>query len=80
MPLENSYAFGMNVWVAALLHVGVPAGLLSLAAVRLISRSPLWAAALVAVTAATVWTVLAGLVGQLLPAEVVEPFLWFAAE
>jgi hypothetical protein len=70
----------MNIWVAALLHVGVPAGLLTLVAVRLISRSPLWAAALVAVMAGAIWTVLVGLVGLLLPAEVVEPFVWFATE
>jgi hypothetical protein len=70
----------MNVWVAALLHVGLPAGLVALAAMRLMARPPWWLATLLAAIPLAFWTLVAAIVGWLLPAETLAPFLWFAAE
>ncbi|MFO0900913.1 MAG: hypothetical protein U0836_26080 [Pirellulales bacterium] len=70
----------MVVWVAALLHVGLPAGLIALAAMRLMARPPWWVAGLLATVPLASWTTVAAFIGWLLPADALEPFLWFAAE
>jgi len=70
----------MNVWVAAFLHVGLPAGLVALAAMRLMARPPWWLATLLAAIPLAFWTLVAAIVGWLLPAEAIAPFMWFAAE
>lgn len=70
----------MGVWVAALLHVGLPAGLISLAAMRLMARPPWWVAALLATVPLAFWTAVGAFIGWLLPDAALEPFLWFAAE
>jgi hypothetical protein len=70
----------MEVWIAALLHVGLPAGLIALAAMRVMARPPWWLATLLATIPLAFWTAVAAFVGWLLPAEALEPFLWFVAE
>lgn len=70
----------MHLWIAALLHVGLPAGLVTLFALWRIAKPPLWLAALLTSVPALFWTSLAALVGGLLPLEAMEPFLWFATE
>jgi hypothetical protein len=69
-----------DIWLAALLHVGLPAGLLTLCALWRFSRAPLWLTTLFAAVPAAFWTAVAALLGCLLPIEAIEPFLWFVAE
>lgn len=58
---------------------GLPAGLFTLWALRLFSKSPLWLSTLLAFVPVAFWTAVAALIGCLLPAGAIEPFLWFAA-
>lgn len=61
----------IHIPIAALLHVGIPAGLLTFVALRLVSRPPLWLTSLLVMVSAAFWTGAASILGFLLPAEAI---------
>jgi len=69
----------MSLWMASLLYVGLPAGVLTLVALRMMAKPPLWLTAALTAAPIAFWTAVATVVGYLLSTDAAEALLWFVA-